>query len=275
MYPLVFGSYNAYLLTLVAIAPIPVLMLINGLRREGVALRSVIASMLLLLAAAIVGAKLFSLASRGWPATGWSTAELGGGMRFSGVIIGVLLVLPLVRRWFLQDISLARAADVLAKTLVVAVCAGRTACIMAGCCTGAIGQGALYFAYPPGSKVWYQHLHDGVISNSQQWSEPVLALHGVFFLASLIAAVIVLRFDSKRRYDGQVFLLFLLVHELPKAALELLRVPLVPEQLATALIAGLLGLLGLIWFRRRSPPRSEMASRALPDTDQSSAKPIT
>jgi hypothetical protein len=45
-------------------------------------------------------------------------------MRFSGVVVAVMLVLPLLQRWLLPKVQFLRAADVLAMTLVVAVCAG-------------------------------------------------------------------------------------------------------------------------------------------------------
>ena len=83
----------------------------------------------------------------------------------------------------------------------------------------------------------------------------MLALPILFFFASLAAAVFLLKFDRHRRYDGQVFLLFLLVHELPKSLLELLRVPLIPAQLMAAIAAGVLGLLGLLYLRTRHPAR--------------------
>jgi len=234
-------------------AVIPVTFVIVALRREGVALRSVLWALLSLLIMAPLGAKIFSLATRGWPELQWSSSELNGGLRFSGVIIGLVLVLPLVKRLFLPAVTLARTADVIAMAMVLAVCSGRVACLLTGCCTGAIGEGLLYLSYPPGSTVWYRHLHSGVIENSQQWSEPVLALPVLFFFASLLAAIFLLRFDRHRHYNGQIFLLFLLLHELPKSLLELLRVPLIPEQLTATLVAGTVGLLALVYFYF-SPP---------------------
>jgi prolipoprotein diacylglyceryltransferase len=207
MYPLVFGGLSIYPLAIAAIAPIPIIFLIRALQREGAGFRQVVLAMCLLLAAALLGGKLFSLVSRGWPSGLSLPGELTGGMRFSGVVVAVMLVLPLLQRWLLPKVQFLRAADVLAMTLVVAVCAGRIACILTGCCTGAMGNSVLYFSYAPGSRIWYQHLQSGIIENSQQWSEPVLALHGLFLFASCIAAVFLLRFDSRRRYDGQVFLL--------------------------------------------------------------------
>jgi prolipoprotein diacylglyceryltransferase len=249
MYPLIFGGYSTYAFAIAAIAPLPIIFLIRALWREGVQPGSALVALLLLLSSALVGGKLFSLASRGWPEQLSLSYELAGGMRFSGVVIGVLLMLPLVQRWYLRAISLARSADILAKTLVLTVCAARVACLLTGCCTGGTGETLLHLSYPPGSNIWYQHLQSGVIENSQLWSEPVLALPILFFLASLAAAVFLFKFDLHRRYDGQVFLLFLLVHELPKSLLELLREPLIPEQLMATVVAGVVGLLGLLYLR--------------------------
>jgi len=262
VYPLLFGSYSSYLPVLLVMAVIPVTYIIVALRREGVAAGPVIWTLLSLVVVALLGAKVFSLATRGWPQQLWSLSELNGGLRFSGGIIGVVIVMPLLKRLFLPTVTLARTADVIAVAMVLVVCFGRVACLLTGCCTGAIGQGLLYFSYPPGSTVWYRHLHNGVIENSQQWSDPVLALPVLFFFASLLAAMFLLRFDRHRQYDGQLFLLFLLLHELPKSLLELLRVPLLPEQLTATLVAGTVGLLALVYFYFY-PPAAEPAPSAV------------
>jgi prolipoprotein diacylglyceryltransferase len=258
MYPLLFNSYSIYPFALMAIAPAPILFLLYLLRREGVSPASALKAMLLLLLVALVGGKLFSLMSRGWPDELSLAAELSGGMRFSGIVIGVILVLPLVRWCYFPRLNLARGGDIIAMTLVVAVSAGRLACVLQGCCIGARGESLLHLSYPAGSWIWYKQLHAGVIDASQQVSEPVLALHFLFLFASLLAAIVLLKFDGRRRYDGQILVLFLVLHELPKAGLELLRAPLVPEQLSVAAVAGVVGLLALIYFRF-SPPEFERA----------------
>ncbi|MEH6591374.1 MAG: prolipoprotein diacylglyceryl transferase family protein [Halioglobus sp.] len=253
MYPLIFDGYSTYIFAVALIAIAAAVYVDIRLVREGVPFTGVIKAQLLLLLGAWLGAKLFSLGARGWPEQMFTVAEMTGGLRFSGVIIGLMLALPFAHRWFLSAVSLPRFADINILAVVMAVAVCRVACMLAGCCTGAIGHSPLHFSYPPASAIWYRHLQSGVIENSEQWSQPVLALPLLFMAASLAVAIYLFRFDHRRHYDGQIVLLFLFLHELPKAGLELLRVPLIPGQLLAAFVAGLVGLAGLVYCYRNPP----------------------
>lgn len=249
MYPLIAGSYSTYSLFLPAMALLGIAAFVYYLRNEG---QQPLAIFKLLLALAIpmtLGPKLFSLATRGWPSDISLAQELVSGWRFSGSVIGLLLI-PLLGRYIMPTVTTGRMFDILAICLVISMCFGRVACILAGCCTGAIGEGFFHLAYPPGSAVWYHHLHAGIIESSTSWSKPVFALPLLLLPASLLAASLMLWLDKRRHFDGQVFLLFLAVHELPKAGLELLRSPFITEQFYAALILGVLGtcLLAYNWL---------------------------
>ncbi len=260
MLPLVFAGVSTYSLMLPLMIGVPVIMLLVLLRREGVSAPFIAQALLLLAVCVIGGAKLFSLANRGWPGDWFQPRELVSGWRFSGAVIGMALSMPLAWRLYLREVSLARLADIGALVLVTGMCIGRVACILAGCCTGAEGEGLLHLSYPPGSAIWYHQLQAGLLPDSQSWSRPVLALPLLFWPASLFAAVVMFRVNSRPHYHGQVAILFLVLHELPKAGLELLRVPVIESQLLAAALAGACGLLLLLFIRLSSQRRARAAA---------------
>ena len=266
MYPLVFGGVSSYALLFPVMCAVPITFCIWRLTRvEGQSLRAVLFGFTAILFTGALGAKLFSLGVRNWQlAASWS-GELESGWRWSGLIIGLAISVPLCKKYFMPDLSLRRLADTLGIALALGMSFGRVVCFIAGCCVGAPGNGFLYLSFAPGSTVWYHQLHSGVIT-SEHWSEPVLALQILFFIVSASVAVFLYRFDSRRRYDGQVLLLFLALHESSKAVLELLRDPLIPEQLIATIAAGLIGVLGLLychWFPPQNNSRLNQASRSV------------
>lgn len=256
MYPFIFGQHSIYSLMFPLMVLIAASYLVYKLRAEQQPLKNILITLGLLAVLMLLGSKLFSLASRGWPQDWLSVYELTSGWRFSGCVLG-LAALPFIGKKFLPGLSPFRLGDIMAMALVLGMCFGRFICFLAGCCTGAIGEGFLHMRYPPGSAVWYQHLHAGVIPNSSSLSEPVLALPLLFLPASFIAAGLMFWWDKRRQYDGQILLLFLLAHELPKAGLELLRDPFIIEQFYATLLAGSFGLIALAYFYL-SPPKQRV-----------------
>ena len=82
-------------------------------------------------------------------------------------------------------------------------------------------------------------------------SLPVLPLHVLFGLASLGVGCLLYFFDPHRRYDGQVILLYLVLHEGAKFGFELFRHP--PSQLLqlSSLTPALVGAVMLAVLARR------------------------
>ncbi len=73
-----------------------------------------------------------------------------------------------------------------------------------------------------------------------------------FLLASALVGIIALRLLSRKHFDGQVVLTFLLQHEGSKALLEFLRVPYQPAiQITSAVVAGVAGVILAVAVLRR------------------------
>ena len=124
---------------------------------------------------------------------------------------------------------------------------------MNGCCTGPECTAIYCLSYEPGSQVWYVQLQQGLLDHSSHPSNPVLPLHFLFMGASLGVGIFLMWFDTKRSFNGQIGLLFLILHDGAKGILESFRVPYVGELQQTSLLtcaAALLVLLSILYYRR-------------------------
>jgi phosphatidylglycerol---prolipoprotein diacylglyceryl transferase len=200
---------------------------------------------------ALVGAKLFSLFERGWESVGL-TAELAGGWRFPGGILGLVVGVPLLQRTILPAISLARYADLLSVGIAFAGALMRVGCFLNGCCTGPVCSNWFCLSYPAGSETWQRHIDAGLVGSWAEQSLAAVPLHFLLMAASLAVGLLLLRIDRYRTYDGQVFLSFLMLHEGAKFGLEFLRYPRVEAVQTASLMAVLAGLFGFAFVAVRS-----------------------
>jgi hypothetical protein len=187
----------------------------------------------------LLGAKLFSLYVRDWEVFEPLSSELRGG--------------PLLKRWLLPDLPLPRFLDVLAITVCLCLVLMRFSCFMNGCCTGPECTAIYCLSYEPGSSAWYVQLQEGLLDHSSHPSNPVLPLHFLFMAASLGVGVFLIWFDTKRSFNGQIGLLFLVLHDGAKGILESFRVPYVGELQLTSLsisAAALIALISIVYYRR-------------------------
>jgi len=130
----------------------------------------------------------------------------------------------------------------------------RITCLLNGCCTGVQCDTFYCLSYAPGSQAWYTQWHAGLLPSAGHPSHPVLPLHLLFLLASLLVGLFLMWFDGRRAYNGQIAVLYLFVHDGAKGLLESFREPYVAELQATSLAISALGLILLvaIGYRRRS-----------------------
>ncbi len=258
MYPQGLFGLEALQLLIAPIALFGMAFFILYLRQDGVRTGRTIALLLLLAVVAIMGAKLFSLHIRGWEAYQPLSAELRGGLRYPGALIAMVVLGPLLKGWILPELPLARFLDVLAITVCFALALVRFSCWMNGCCTGPPCSGLLCLSYAPGSHVWYLQLQQGLLESSLHRSLPTLALHFLFMGASLGVGLFLMWLDGRRSFNGQIALLYLVLHEGTKGLLESFRDPYVAELQLPSLMTSAAGLLALVfilgWRKSRPPP---------------------
>lgn len=225
------------------------------LRSEGIRAGRAIILLLALAFVALLGAKLFSLQVRGWEVYQPLAQELRGGLRYPGALLAMILLGPILKRWILPTLPLRRFLDVLAITVCFSFALVRISCFLNGCCTGPECSAAYCLSYQPGSQVWYVQLQQGLLEHASHPSHPVLPLHFLFMAASLAVGIFLMWFDGRRGFDGQIALLYLVLHDGAKGLLESFREPYVAQLQLTSLsisVAGLIALVIIMRYRRKT-----------------------
>jgi phosphatidylglycerol---prolipoprotein diacylglyceryl transferase len=251
MYPNGLFGLEALQLLISPIAIFGILFFILYVRQDGVRTGRTVVLLLSVAVVAFLGAKLFSLHVRGWELYNLLSAELRGGLRYPGALIAMVSLGPLLKRWLVPELPLARFLDVLAITVCFAFALVRFSCFMNGCCTGLQCTEFYCLSYAPGSQVWYHHFQQGLLASGDLPSLPVLPLHFLFMAASFSVGLFLMWFDGRRSFNGQIALLYLVLHDGAKGLLESLRDPYLVELQMTSLLLSAAGLIALIIIMRR------------------------
>lgn len=222
MHPYLFDGVRAYPVGMAAAVVVGTLVVARLGRAEGLALWRLIGFQLTVATAALIGAKLHSLAERGaLHLFSWNVL-VGDGFRYPGGIVGALIAAPLAARLWCPSVSLWRLADIIAFSIPVAMVPVRFGCFLYGCCFGTVSNLPWALSYPPGSPAANYHM-------SQLWipdgapSLPVHPLHFYFLALDLVTVAVLSSMWPRRRFPGQIVLLFLAVHESGKGLLEFVR----------------------------------------------------
>lgn len=171
-----------------------------------------------------------------------------GGLVFSGGLITVVGVMI----WYLKRrrLSFWEMGDLWAPGVALGQAVGRIGCFMAGCCYG-----------QPTDLAW------GVVFTNPQSLGPLnVPLHPTQWYASLMGFlifVVLLLLNSKKKFEGQVFIWFLILHSTARLLIERFRGDergMIPgtEMSVTQLVATLLLLAAVALLvrkaGRRTPP---------------------
>jgi phosphatidylglycerol:prolipoprotein diacylglycerol transferase len=205
-----------------------------------------------------LGGRLYMLAETGGP---WTLGALvAPGYRHPGAIAALLIALPVMRRVLLPGVSLGLLGDCIAPAIAFASVVMRVGCFGIGCCFGAVSGLPWALRFPPDSLPSDTHARLGLLPSSHVESLAVHPLQLYFLALSLGVGFVCLWLMRHKRYDGQVLLWFLALHESGKFLLEFLRqdvtqrgaplsVPLI--SLAIAVVAGAV-LFGRAYHARRA-----------------------
>jgi len=213
-----------------------------------------------IIVAAVIGSRLlYVLTDLGTyladPALVFNPRE--GGLVFLGGLAAAVGVSVLyVRR---HQLSLARYADVMLPTVALGHAFGRVGCLAVGCCYGREAAGLPWAVRFPAS-AWEQIAPVGVPLHPVQLYEAAanLAIFGVLAWWCY----------PRRRFDGQVGLLYLILYSASRIVLELFRGDeargfvleaqlgaLVSTSQATSVVIGAGAVAAYLWVRRRRTGR--------------------
>ena len=126
-----------------------------------------------------------------------------------GVVLSIISSLLYLK---LKKLSFLRFADVLIPSVALGIFFTRIGCFLAGCCYGQPTSLPWGVSFPPGSAA---HFHYGNvhIHPTQLYS----SMYGLIILGILLFA------ERTRRFDGQLFYLFLLLYGISRFSVDLVR----------------------------------------------------
>lgn len=132
-----------------------------------------------------------------------------------------------VGAWFLlkhDQFPFWKAADMAGFAIPIGLAFGRMGCLLAGCCFGGQTDSSMALSFPPQSPASDAQYKLGLLKSSRAWSLPV---HPTQIyeaaLAISIAAFCLLWVHGRKKYDGQVFVVFMGLYALGRFMLEFLR----------------------------------------------------
>lgn len=145
-----------------------------------------------------------------------------GGFAYYGGFIG-----SSVTAWFLlkrDRFPFWKACDMAGFTVPLGLCFGRMGCLLAGCCFGVRTGGTLGLSFPSRSPASDWQFKAGLLGSPGDVSLPVHPTQIYESAASLaIAAFCLLYVHPRKRYDGQVMVVFVGLYAVARFLLEYIR----------------------------------------------------
>ncbi len=175
---------------------------------------------------AFLGAGLWAAFELGNPSS--LSSLMDSGMRAPGGVLGLAVGLIFWVPLWCGFAAIGHVADCLAFTLVWALAAVRLQCVAVGCCHGVVCELPWAISYPPESPAAHLHWSRGMVGMFD-WSMPVHPLPLYLMVLPLVVGGLLYRFRARAQYPGQLFLVFIALHEIGKFLLENFREP---QQLA-------------------------------------------
>ena len=146
---------------------------------------------------------------------------LGVSFHAGGAVVGLLLAGWIVARH--HRIAVGQYGDAAVPGFGLGLAIGRFACFLNGCCTGAVCDHFWCMAFPKPTNVWNYHVYRGFVPSDATWSAPVHPLQLYFMAVGIVIIVVGYWLERRKRYDGQVALIALVIFSAANAFLEQFR----------------------------------------------------
>jgi phosphatidylglycerol:prolipoprotein diacylglycerol transferase len=224
MSPYPFGALRAYPAAIAAGVIVGLAVFVLLARRAGLPPRRALGFAAATTACGLLGGRVYAIVTEGDPSAlaGWA-ALAHPGYRHPGIIVGMLLGLPLTARVFLPGRSLAWVADLGTPAVALGLALARVGCFLEGCCYGTPSGLPWAVRFPGTSPVAAHQTIAGLLPPGASASLPVHPLQLYLALLPLAVGLLLLWRRRRQRFDGEILLLGLAVHEGGKALLECLR----------------------------------------------------
>jgi phosphatidylglycerol:prolipoprotein diacylglycerol transferase len=177
-----------------------------------------------------------------------------GGLVFYGGFIGAVLTSVYYIRKHRQ--SFLRVADVFMPGLALGHAIGRLGCFAAGCCYGR----------PTDPNAWYAVIFPSNAYSLAPVGVPLIASQLLESAAALVIFLALVFFARRKKFDGEIFLLYLVFYSVSRAFLETLRGEsvqgfLIPHVLSTsqAISIGLVILAAFLYARLKKRSHRRLA----------------
>jgi phosphatidylglycerol:prolipoprotein diacylglycerol transferase len=221
------GPIRTYPLLLAIAALAGIAVSIPRLRRmDGVRGAILIRLLLWSIFGAWLGGRIHYISNAG--SYGWERtigAGIGGvfgvGFHAGGAVLGMLLAGWIAARHYRIDVGQYGDAAVPGFGLGLAI--GRFACFLNGCCTGTLCDHFWCVAFPEPTNVWHYHRYMRFVPFDATWSAPVHPLQLYFTAVGVLIMLLGYWLERRKRYEGQVALVALLVFSAANAFLEQFR----------------------------------------------------
>lgn len=158
-----------------------------------------------------------------------------GGLNYYGGLIGAIIAAVIYLR--ARRLGVAECFDILMPSLALGHAIGRIGCLLNGCCFGAMAPPSLPWAvvFPEGSVAHSHQLYEaGVVPPGCAWSLPVHPTQIYEVCAELGIFFALTAYLPRKRFNGEVFWLYLLLYGAARFAIEFFR----GDNPAVARIAG-------------------------------------
>jgi phosphatidylglycerol:prolipoprotein diacylglycerol transferase len=220
-------------------------------------------------AGGLLGARLFHVAlnwehyspfgERGVAALLGVFALWEGGLVFFGAFVAALIVAAVYCR--VHKLPILAFMDLAMPGLIAGQAFGRLGCLMRGCCFGKVCHDPWALRFPPESQVYQDQVSLDLVQPDAVLSLPVYPTQLFAALGAALVAAILYAYWPRRRYDGQVVGLGLILAAVERFFEEFLRgdVPAGFPALSASLTIGqwfslgllVVGAAWLVYFRRQ------------------------
>jgi phosphatidylglycerol---prolipoprotein diacylglyceryl transferase len=191
---------------------------------EGLDPWRVFRAMVLLGLAAFAGARLHFVLTHWGDFADRPLAALqfwSGGLHAGGGIVLLTVAAPFVLGWL--RLPLGRFADGFVPTVGVGIAIARLGCFLHGCCFGTLCSWPWCVTFPRNTYIYQYHIDLGVLPFGAERTLPIHPLQLYFAASGLMITAAALWLHPRKRYDGEVALVGLVLFSTSTAILEFLR----------------------------------------------------